>query len=269
MRAIKLCLIVCALVALSAVASAQTVDIYTALQQGTVRAEFYGNGDSSVRAILHRLPGGPTAVVFPAGATFRVAQLGGRGGFAQYGGYGGGYGQYGGYGGGYGGSYEGSSGGRRREYGGFGGRGGGRLGQGGGGRQGMFGYRSTTARLDLASTVTLTLPTLCMDYNKPAPTPRDAMVLLPPPSPLMERFAKVLDAEHPSQPAAQLATWALTDNPSAPAAQVYLLDIIPGMGKALAQQREEILARAAELIEALGLRPANFRMFGPAPIPAG
>ncbi len=218
-------------------ALAQRVDIFTALEQGSVQAEFRGNGDSSVIATLHRLPGGPTEVVIPAGAVFRVARAGGRG-WRQYGGFGGPGGFFGGAGGPAGRGYR-------------------QL----GGRQGMFGYRTTTARLAFTDTTTLILPTLCMDYAKPAPTRRDLMVILPPTDERLIRLAAVLDAEQPSHPAAQLAVWAVADNAPPLARKRYLLDIIPGAGEALAEQREEIVATAKEILVKAGFEPAAFRLF--------
>lgn len=233
--------VACVLVGLPSAALAQRVDIFTALQEGTIWAEFRGNGDSSVIASIGRTPGGPTEVVIPAGSIFRVAQAGGR--WRQFGMPGG----YGGYRGGYGG------------FGGIGGRGPGGFGQRGG-RQGMFGYRSTSARLSLASATTLLIPTLCMDYNKPAPTRRDLMVIMPPP----ERYAAlaaVLDETHPPQPAAQLAMWAVANDAPPTAASRYLVEIIPGSSEAIAGQRKEIIAIAADILRAAGLEPERFRLF--------
>ncbi len=242
MRAILLCLVSLSLLGLSALAQANRVDIFTALNQGSIRADFRGNGDSSVVGLIERMPGGPTEVVIPAGSVFRATGSTG-GAWAQYGGPG----AYGG-----GGAYGGSEGGRRPRFG---------QGAGGGGRQGMFGSTSTTTRLGLANAVRVTIPALCMDLGKPAPTHYDALVLLPPLNPTLIRFAQVLDTQHPAHPAAQVALWALTDDPPIAGAQRYLLDIIPGTGTALAQQRQELMAAARDVLSAAGLQPTAFSMF--------
>jgi hypothetical protein len=233
-RATRLCLMVLSVAVLAVHSAAQRTDIFTALREGTVRAEFRGNGDSSVLGTIERLPGGPTEVVIPAGATFRVAQFGGMGpgGFE----YGGGLGQ---------------TPGRFGQYGQF----------GGGGRQGMMGSRSTMGRLGLSNTVRLTLSALCMDYNKPAPTPNDVMVILPPTNAVLGRLAQVLDTHQPAHPAAQLAVWAVANDPPPAVAQRYLLEIIPGAGTVLASQRREIMNLAQSLLSAAGLQPTSFRMF--------
>lgn len=240
MRAILLCLVSLSLLCFSAVAQANRVDIFTALDQGSIRAAFHGNGDSSVVGLIERLPGGPTEVVIPVGSVFRARGSTGDA-WAQYGGVGA-----------YGGAYGGSEGGRRPRFG---------QGAGGGGRQGMMGSTSTTTRLGLANTARVTIPTLCMDLGRPAPTPRDALVLLPPTHPTLIRFAQVLDTQHPAHPAAQVALWALTDDPPVAAAQRYLLDIIPGVAPAQAQQRQELMSLAKDLLYAAGLQPTAFSMF--------
>ncbi len=230
MRAVRLGLMAVVPMVFASGALAQRVDIFTALQEGSILAEFRGNGDSSVTAVIERLPGGPTEIVIPAGSRFRVAQFGDLGQ-----------------------GYGGQQGGRRPRFEQFG--------QRGGGRQGMMGSRSTIARLEFTPTVRLTLTALCTDFNKPAPTFNDRMAILPPANDALTRLAQLIDAERPAHPAAQLATWAVADNIPRVGAERYLLGIIPGSGVALAHQRQEMLRLAADLVSAAGLQPMDYQMF--------
>ncbi len=237
----KVIAVAVALVLAGGLSWAQRVDIFSALRAGTVTAEFRGNGDASVIGVITRLPGGPTEVVIPAGSVFRVASAGRGAGWNQFGrGYGG-YGGRGGYGG----------------YGGYGGRGG-RYGQGG--RQGMFGMRSTTTRLAFANTAEVVIPAVCMDYNKPAPTRNDVMVILPPP-PNLKRLAAVVDQGGYSHPAVQLAMWALVNRVPRRVGERYLQSIIPGRSKAIEQQRMELMDLARALLQAAEFDPAALPMF--------
>ncbi|MBC7288126.1 MAG: hypothetical protein H5T86_08815 [Armatimonadetes bacterium] len=219
-------------------ASAQRVDIFTALQQGTVLAEFRGNGDASVTGTITRLPGGPTEVVIPVGSVFRVAQAGR--GWNQWG--------PGGFPGGFSGPGGGYMGGR----GGFGQF---------GGRQGMFGLSSTTTRLAFNNSAEILIPTVCMDYGKPAPTPQDVLVILPPNGPVLTRLADLLSTTSFPQPAVQIAMWAMVDKAPKVAALRYLEEIIPGRTPAIARQRAELLDTARQIVEQVGLSPAALPMF--------
>ena len=218
-------------------ASAQRVDIFTALREGTVVAEFHGNGDASVVGTITRLPGGPTEVVIPIGSIFRVARAETGSGWDQW--RGGGYGGRG-YGGGYGGRYGGGYSGR-----------GGRYGQGG--RQGMYGMQSTTTRLAFNNTARVVIPAVCMNYDKPAPRPSDLMVILPPDRPELTRLAEVLEEESYPQPAVQVAMWAVVNHAPRRAGERYLQLIIPGRHPAILRQREELMQLARELVEKIGV----------------
>lgn len=212
---------------------AQSMDLFTALRSGVIRAEFRGNGAASVLATIGREAGGPTEVIIPAGTVFRVAALG-ESGWRQWGG--------GDYGGGFGGR----------------GRGGGRGAQG---RQGMYGMRTTTVALGLTDAANIVLPAVCMDYGKREPTPADVLVASPPQDERLVRLAAALDAGPWSQPAAQLAVWAIRSNLSATAAERYLRQVVPGDTPEIAAQRREIILTARALAEAAGLDTSAFRMF--------
>ncbi|MCX7598282.1 MAG: hypothetical protein N2512_05375 [Armatimonadetes bacterium] len=218
----------------SSVCLAQSMDLFTALQEGVIRAEFRGNGAASVLATIGREAGGPTEVVIPAGTVFRVAALDDAG-WRQWGG-----GDYGG---------------------GFGGRGRGGGGRGAQGRQGMYGMRTTTVALALTDVARIVLPAVCMDYGKREPTPADVLVASPPQDARLVRLAAVLDMHPWSQPAVQLAVWAVRSNLSAAAADRYLRQVVPGDTPEIASQRREIVATARALAETAGLETSAFRMF--------
>lgn len=211
---------------------AQSMDLFAALRSGAIWAEFRGNGAASVQATIRRQAGGPTEVVIPAGTVFRVAALG-ESGWRQW---------EGDYGGGYGGRS----------------RGGGRGAQG---RQGMYGMRSTTVALGLTDVARVVLPAVCMDYGKREPTPADVLVASPPEDGRLVRLAAALDTGPWSQPAVQLAVWAIRSNLSAVAAERYLRQVVPGDTPEIAAQRREIIATARALAQAAGLETSAFRMF--------
>jgi hypothetical protein len=218
----------------SPVCRAERMDLFTALRSGVIWAEFRGNGAASVLATIGRQPGGPTEVVVPAGTIFKVAALDDNA-WRQWG---------------------------DRDYGGggFGGRsrGGGRGAQG---RQGMYGMRSTTVALALTDVARVALPAVCMDYGKREPTRDDLLVALPPQDDRLARLAAALDARPWSQPAVQLAVWAIRSNLSATAAERYLRQVVPGDSPEIVAQRREIVTTARTLAEAAGIDASAFRMF--------
>ncbi len=220
MRKFTALIVPAAALLVAASAHAAAISIFEGLASGKVWAEFRGNGDSSVLAIIGKNDPSITEVTIPAGSRFQVAQLA-PGGF-----------------------------------GGFGGRGG--LRQFGGGRQGMFGARTTTGMLAFAPAVTLTIPAVCGNWNLPAPTRRDILVILPPSGPEAALVAAA-QRTRASHPALQIAMWAVANNAPARAAAEYLADLIPG--PQFESQRLEILRSAAALLRTLGLNPHSFRIF--------
>jgi hypothetical protein len=204
------------------------VDIFTALDAGSIHAEFHGNGPDSVKAYLTREPGGPTEVVIPAGSVFRIAALPSGGGGGGAGGFGGGtsFGQRGG-----------------------GGRGG----------QGMFGFGDTRLAMAFTNSATAVIPTVCMDYGKREPTPKDPMLISPLEDSTLVRLASLLSQGTWEQPAAQLAMWAMRSDLGPGLGDRYLRRVLPGARNEDA--RREAAASARELLALMGLDPAAFTMF--------
>lgn len=129
------------------------------------------------------------------------------------------------------------------------------------GRQGMSTLGSLNLDLGEQRLAQVMIPTACTNLGLPEPTPDDVMVPLPCPDVRLARLAAVLDLHPAPQPAAQLAVWALSDNPPLALVQPYLVQQAPGFDLAAYAERRALVQQAAQLLGAAGLEPAGFRMF--------
>lgn len=129
------------------------------------------------------------------------------------------------------------------------------------GRQGMSALGSLHIDLGEQRLAQVIVPTACTNLGWAEPTPDDVLVPLPCPDVRLARLAAVLDLHPTSQPVAQLAVWALSDNPPLALVQPYLVQQAPGFDLAAYAERRAIVQQAAQLLGAAGLEPAGFRMF--------
>ncbi len=229
------CVLTCAgLLASAAGAQLGSMDLLTAMDLGVVRAEFRGNGESSVVGRIWSAPEGPSEVTLAPGTQF-WAQLGGEPGLGQ---------------------------GRGNRL--FNQSGGGGLNQLGGGRQGMglLGEH----RLDLGGDryAEAVLPTACTNIGLPAPTRRDVMVAVRCPDPRVARVASLYGQPGVHPAAVQVAVWAVTDDPPAKPIAQYLQKRAKLSLKADRESTvtaETLLQQAAELLRSADVDPALFHIF--------
>ncbi len=106
------------------------------------------------------------------------------------------------------------------------------------------------------------IPAACTNYARPAPTPYDRMNVVCCPEPRMAALAEYVGRVRPPQPVAQIAVWAVANNPE--------WSEIAGLveAKAADQTEEERAAtvamwrqQAAALMQTAGLNVASYRMF--------
>ncbi|MFO7947309.1 MAG: hypothetical protein R6V19_10890 [Armatimonadota bacterium] len=200
--------IVTGLFVLTAVAACgSTMNLLDALNDGAVRAEFWGTGDTGVDAIIERAPGGPNYVTVSPGTQF----------WAQR-----------------------------------------------GGTQGQTTLGWVPVNLGADGIAHVQIPTACTNVNLPAPTPDDAMWPEPAPDGDMVRLCSVIRPEDHHPAAAQLAVWAIANDPSLRQLESHRGDMV-GEEAASAEEREEtfeaLLRSAARLLQKANLQPRQFRMF--------
>lgn len=118
--------------------------------------------------------------------------------------------------------------------------------------------------IDLARTPIqyVEIPTACTNFDLPAPTPLDRMNPVCCPEPRMAQLAEYVGRRHPEQPVAQIAVWAIANNPewSAIAGHVEARSKAE-TDEARTAQAEQWRKQAAELMVVAGLNPANYRVF--------
>jgi len=235
------CVLVCVgLLAPTVGAQLGSMDLITALELGLVRAEFRGNGDSSVVGRLWGVPNGPSEITIEPGTQF-WAQLGAGGGGAF--GRGGGLGQLGG---------------------GLGQLGGGGFGQLGGGRQGMGALGQNPVGLGGGRFADVRIPTACTNIGLPAPTRNDVMVAVRCPDPRIARVASLYGQPGVQPAAVQVAVWAITDNPPVKPISQFLQRAARQAQKAdaaTAVTPEALLQQAADLLRRADVEPGLFTVF--------
>ena len=210
-----------------------SMDLLTALELGVVRAEFRGNGDSSVVGRLWGVPNGPNGVTIEPGTQF-WAQLGGGGGGAL--GRGGGLGQ----------------------------PGGGAFGQLGGGRQGMGALGQNPINLGGDRYVDVRIPTACTNIGLPAPTRRDVMVAARCPDPRVARVASLYGQPDVHPAAVQVAIWAIANDPPAKPINQFLQKVARQAIKADPQATltaDALLLQASDLLRRADVDPGLFTVF--------
>jgi len=230
------CVLVClGLLAPTVGAQLGGMDLITALELGLVKAEFRGNGDSSVVGRIWGTPNGPTELTLEPGTQF----------WAQLGAGGGGFGRGGGLGQPTGGAF-------------------GQLGGGGGGRQGMGALGQNPINLGGDRFVDVRIPTACTNIGLPAPTRNDVMVAVRCPDPRIARVASLYGQPDVHPAAVQVAVWAITDNPPAKPISQFLQRAARQLQKAdatTALSADGLLQQAADLLRRADVDPSLFTVF--------
>ena len=77
----------------------------------------------------------------------------------------------------------------------------------------------------------------------------------------MARLTQVIAKRKPPQPAAQLAVWAVANNPAPGQIDRYLHEVVNSGQPDAVKKRKELITTAENLLREAGLAPAKFRMF--------
>ncbi|MFW5868573.1 MAG: hypothetical protein ACOCX2_12190, partial [Armatimonadota bacterium] len=107
-----------------------------------------------------------------------------------------------------------------------------------------------------------TIPTACTNYDLPAPTSRDRMNPVCCPEPRMAALAEQVGRAHPPQTVAQIAVWAIANNPPwDEIAGLVEADVEAETPEELTETAEAYRLQAADLVRSAGVNPGNYRMF--------
>ena len=130
------------------------------------------------------------------------------------------------------------------------------------GMQGMSTLGSVQIDLSGQRLARVHIPVACTNLGLRTPTPGDRMVLAACPDRRMARLAAVIGKRRPSHPAAQLAVWAVANDPPREATDRYLYQTLQQAPppEALADM-DLLVSAAANVLKEAGLQPAAFRMF--------
>ncbi|MFW6155930.1 MAG: hypothetical protein ACOC7J_01315 [Armatimonadota bacterium] len=118
--------------------------------------------------------------------------------------------------------------------------------------------------IDLARThiAYVTIPTACTNYDLPAPTRQDRMNPVCCPEPRVAALAEQVGRSHPPHPVAQIAVWAIANNPQwDDVAGLVEADVEADNPEQRAETAENYRLRAADLMREAGVNPKSFRMF--------
>ena len=106
------------------------------------------------------------------------------------------------------------------------------------------------------------IPTACTNYNLPAPTSYHRMVPTCCPDPRMAALSDYIARARPPREVAQLAVWAVANNPGWDEVAGYVETRVQAAGMQQAEAAVEAYRTgAAELLQAVGFRTNEFRMF--------
>ena len=129
------------------------------------------------------------------------------------------------------------------------------------GVQGMSTWGSVPIDLSEQRIAHVRIPAACTNIGLRTPTPADRMVPARCPDMRMARLATVIGKRKPSHPAAQLAVWAVANNPPRGAIDQYLHDTVSAQQPGATMKREKLVSTAVSLLREAGLSPSQFRMF--------
>jgi len=133
------------------------------------------------------------------------------------------------------------------------------------GRQGMNSVQPQRFGLNPSGETKITIATACTDLGLPSPTLADIMNPMPCPDQRLSRIAGVVSARSVPAEVAQIAVWAIANNPPPGALQVYLGRVVTGVPVVAEPKRRELMGAVANLLTNAGLDPGSFLMFQSGP----
>ncbi|MCC7492744.1 MAG: hypothetical protein IT204_10370 [Fimbriimonadaceae bacterium] len=127
----------------------------------------------------------------------------------------------------------------------------------GGGAQNMVGGRQTTVDLVGSATASLSVPASCANMHLDTPNWSTSFAIRPSPEGSeLARLMEVIGREQPSEVVAQVAVWAVTDNPTR---AELMSTYVTNFGGPAASQAD--LNAAAQLLRKAGIEPTGKHLF--------
>ena len=129
------------------------------------------------------------------------------------------------------------------------------------GVQGMMTLGQTRVDLRGQSLAQVTIPAVCTNLGWRTPTAADIMVPARHPNTRLASVAAAASQRRVAPPVAQLATWAVANNPRRADIERYLNEVVAGVQAPPQLEKSRLLLQVAELLRAAKLKPGDFRMF--------
>jgi hypothetical protein len=127
------------------------------------------------------------------------------------------------------------------------------------GLQSLVSAQDTSIDLTSGDSAQIEVPTLCINFGKPPPTPEDVVSLGPVGDEGVRRILSLPYVSGVSRAALQIAVWELTDNPSAAAVQPFL--------RRMGGPPGQILTDATGLITDAGFTTSDYKVTPPTVVP--
>jgi len=129
------------------------------------------------------------------------------------------------------------------------------------GTQGMMTLGSTSIDLRNRSVAQVVVPAVCTNLGLRTPTAADIFVPARQSNIRLAQVARAIARRHPPHPAAQLAVWAVTDDPLRQDVEPFLRDVTRVKRMRPELEKSRLLQIASELLRAARLNPRQFHMF--------
>lgn len=129
------------------------------------------------------------------------------------------------------------------------------------GVQGMMTLGQTRVDLRGQSLAQVTIPAVCTNLGWRTPTAADIMVPARHPNTRLASVAVAASRRRVAPPVAQLAVWAVANNPQRADIERYLNEVVAAVQAPPQLEKSRLLRQAAELLCAAKLNPGEFHMF--------
>jgi len=104
-------------------------------------------------------------------------------------------------------------------------------------------------------------PAVCTNLGCRTPTAADVLLLVKKPNIRLASVAVAANRLRFPPPVAQLAVWAVANNPPRAGIERYLNEVVAAVQAPPQLEKRRLLEEAADLVRAAKLKPAEFRMF--------
>jgi len=130
-----------------------------------------------------------------------------------------------------------------------------------GGVQGMMTLGQTRVDLRGRAIAQVIIPAVCTNLGWRTPTAADVLIPVKHPNTRLASVAAAARRGRVAASVAQLATWAVANNPPRADLERYLNEVVAGVQAPPQLEKSRLLQQAADLLRAAKLKPAEFRMF--------